>query len=137
MTRNTIVTARTTIRVRYAECDPMGVAHHTAYPVWFEIGRTELLRERGYDYRDFEAQGTFLAVVSLEVRCRRPARYDDLLSLETTLINPGASRVKVEHAYQLFRGDELLTTASTVLACLGRDGRARPLPEPLAHPSGM
>ena len=115
------------IRVRYCECDPMGVVHHTAYPVWFEMGRTELLRSTGRTYRDMEAAGLLLAVVRLEVTYRAPARYDDLVTLRTTLVRVGA--VKIEHSYELVRGDEVLVTGSTVLACLDRDGRARALPE--------
>src|SRR5688572_13328486 len=143
-----------TIRVRYSECDPMGVAHHTAYPVWFEMGRTELLRGGGrapasqpdlieappplsreplgkrcgaMSYRDLEDQGIFLAVVSLEVRYKKPARYDDLLMLETTLT--GAGHVKIEHEYKLLRDNLLLASGATTLACLDRQGRLRPLPE--------
>jgi acyl-CoA thioester hydrolase len=115
------------IRVRYCECDPMGVVHHTVYPVWFEMGRTELLRSTGRTYRDMESAGLLLAVVKLEVTYRAPARYDDLVTLRTTLTRVGA--VKIEHAYELFRGDDLLVTGSTVLACLDREGRARALPE--------
>jgi acyl-CoA thioester hydrolase len=117
------------IRVRYCECDPMGVVHHTVYPVWFEMGRTELLRSTGRNYRDLEAAGIFLAVVRMQVAYRRPARYDDLLRLETTLTDAG--HVKIEHAYELHRGDELLCTGTTTLACLDRDGKARALPEGL------
>lgn len=115
------------IRVRYCECDPMGVVHHTVYPVWFEMGRTELLRDTGRTYRDMEAAGLLLAVVKLEVTYKQPARYDDLVRLRTTLARVGA--VKVEHAYELWRGEELLVTGSTTLACIDRDGRAKPLPE--------
>ncbi len=115
------------IRVRYCECDPMGVVHHTVYPVWFEMGRTELLRSTGRTYRDMEAAGLLLAVVKLEVTYRAPARYDDLVTLRTTLARVGA--VKIEHSYELFRGDDLLVTGSTVLACLDREGRARALPD--------
>ena len=78
--RPPLATHDTEIRVRYPECDPMGVAHHATYPIWFEIGRTEMLRARGGNYRLLEAEGVFLAVVRLEVRYRRPARYDDLLA---------------------------------------------------------
>ncbi|MEY5060863.1 MAG: hypothetical protein RIS45_784 [Planctomycetota bacterium] len=116
----------TEIRVRYPECDPMGVAHHATYPVWFEIGRTEMLRAGGGNYRDLEAAGVFLAVVRLEVRYRRPARYDDVLRLVTELRTWGP--VKVEHTYVLYRGEEILAEASTTLACLDRGGHARPLP---------
>jgi len=115
------------IRVRYCECDPMGVVHHTVYPVWFEMGRTELLRDTGRTYRDMEEAGIFLAVVRMQVQYRRPARYDDVLRLQTNLTSVG--HVKIEHAYELFRGDELLCTGTTTLACLDRDGKARALPE--------
>lgn len=121
---------RTSIRVRYAECDPMGVAHHTAYPVWFEMGRTELLRASGLSYRELEAQRIFLAVVSLEVKYRRPARYDDVLTLETTLED--ISHVKIKHSYRLLRDDDVLAVARTTLACLDADGRPREIPAPIA-----
>ena len=118
-TRRPLATHSTVIRVRYPECDPMGVAHHAAYPIWLEIGRTEMLRTSGGNYRDLEAAGVFLAVVRLEVRYRRPARYDDELRLETDLVVAGP--VKIEHAYRLFRGDELLAEGATTLACLDRE----------------
>ena len=117
------------IRVRYVECDPMGVAHHSAYPVWFEMGRTELLRATGLDYATLEREGVLLAVVTLEVKYQRPARYDDELQLTTTLVSCG--HVKIEHRYELRRNDELLATARTVLACLSRDGSPREVPEAL------
>lgn len=121
-----------TIRVRYAECDPMGVAHHTAYPVWFEMGRTEMLRssrQNTFSYRDLEAQGILLAVVSLHIRYKRPARYDDLLTLHTKITNVG--HAKIEHEYELLRDGVILATASTTLACLDRDGRPRSVPDEL------
>jgi acyl-CoA thioester hydrolase len=122
----------TEIRVRYSECDPMGVVHHTVYPVWFEMGRTELLRMTGVSYRDLEEQGILLAVVRLEARYRQPARYDEVLQLETSLASVG--RVKVEHTYRLLRGDELLATGATTLACLDQTGQARVLPDMLLAP---
>jgi acyl-CoA thioester hydrolase len=117
------------LRVRYVECDPMGLVHHSIYPVWFEMGRTELLRKGGMDYRDLEARNTYLAVVSLSVTYKRPARYDDIVHLHTSLKEIG--HVKIEHEYALYREEELLTTASTVLACLDREGRLRAMPETL------
>ncbi|MEC7352260.1 MAG: thioesterase family protein [Planctomycetota bacterium] len=117
------------IRPRYCECDPMGVVHHSVYPVWFEMGRTELLRSTGISYRELEESGVLLAVVRLEVRYKRPARYDEELQLETRIASVG--RVKIEHEYRLTRGDELLATATTTLACLDREGAARPLPDRL------
>ena len=121
-------TGRIEIRVRYQECDPMGVAHHTAFPVWFEMGRTELLRTgSGLRYRDLEEQGVFFAVVKLAVQYRRPARYDDVLELETAIC--GAGRAKIEHTYRLTRDRELLATGETTLVCLDRTGRPRALPD--------
>lgn len=124
---------RIEIRVRYAECDPMGVAHHTAYPVWLEMGRTELLRQHGVTYRELEEQGFLLVVVSLTVRYRRPAKYDDVLTLVTRL--SGSSHVKIEHEYELRRGDEVLATAHTTLACVNRAGKAQPIPPIIPLPA--
>ncbi|MCS6977337.1 MAG: acyl-CoA thioesterase [Gemmatales bacterium] len=119
----------TWIRVRYAETDRMGYLHHAMYPVYFEQGRTELLRQQGVSYRRMEDEGFFLAVVKLEVRFRRPAYFDDLLRLRTTLTRVTA--VRVEHRYELFRDDELICEATTTLACVDRDGRLQALPEEL------
>lgn len=121
------------VRARYPECDPMGVVHHTVYPVWFEMGRTELLRSVGGSYRDLEETGALLAVTRLEVRYRAPARYDDLLSLRTSLV--GGSRVKLEHEYELTRDGETLVTGRTVIACIDRTGRPQPLPDSIAFES--
>lgn len=127
------MTGTINVRVRYVECDPMGVAHHTVYPVWFEIGRTELLRAAGGNYADMERDGVLLAVVKLEVTYKQPARYDDVLTLETVVSSCG--HVKIEHAYVLRRGDDVLATGRTVLACLGRDGRPRELPTSITEHS--
>ncbi len=118
-----------TVRVRYCECDPMRVVHHTVYPVWFEMGRTELLRSTGKTYREMEEAGAFLAVVRLQVSYKKPAKYDDEVRLETTMTDVG--QVKIEHTYELFRGDELLCSASTTLACIDREGKVRQIPENL------
>jgi acyl-CoA thioester hydrolase len=127
--RQPLAMHETVVRVRYPECDPMGVAHHAAYPVWLEIGRAEMLRASGGNYRDLEAAGVFLAVVRLEIRYRRPARYDDELRIVTELRTAGP--VKIEHAYRVCRGEEVLAEGATTLACLDREGRARALPDSL------
>lgn len=114
------------LRVRYRECDPMGVVHHTVYPTWFEMGRTELLRSMGGCYRDLEAAGIFLVVVKLEVQYRQPARYDEVLTLETSLVR--STRAKIEHAYSLQRDGVLLATGETTLACLDATGHVREVP---------
>jgi acyl-CoA thioester hydrolase len=124
----------TDLRVRYTECDPMGVAHHTAYPVWFEMGRTELLRASGFRYRDMEEQGFFMAVAAMQVKYKAPARYDDELMLETTLKEIG--RVRLEHEYRLLRDGLILATASTTLVCLDRNGRMQGVPESILEAAG-
>jgi len=128
--RAPLATHEIELRVRYPECDPMGFVHHAVYPVWLEMGRTEMLRASGGDYRALEESGVFLAVVRLELRYRRPARYDDLVRVRTSLLAAGP--VKIEHAYEVLRGEELLVEAKTTLACLDREGRARPVPTGLA-----
>ena len=107
----------------------MGVVHHSVYPVWFEMGRTELLRSTGVSYRELEESGILLAVVRLDVRYKRPALYDDDLLLDTVISKIG--RVKIEHEYRLSRGGQLLATGATTLACLDRSGNACVIPEGL------
>ena len=123
----------TQIRVRYAETDAMGYLHHSNYLTYFEIGRTELFRASGGSYRAVEEGGLFLVVVKIDVCFKRPARYDDLLTLKTeiTRITPA----RIEHAYELFREDELLTTGTSTLACVNAEGRASALPDALLDSS--
>lgn len=120
------------IRVRYQECDPMNVAHHSVYPVWLEIARTELLRSMGQTYRDLEAAGVFLVVAKLSLRYRRPALYDDELDVVVTAM-PTVG-VKLEHKYEIRRGKELIAVAETTLACVDGDGKLRPVPEDVLNP---
>src|ERR1043166_6298928 len=108
-----MLTGEVTIRVRYAETDRMGLLHHAAYLVYFEQGRTELLRSRGLTYKDLEDQGFLLVLTRLQVRYKKPAYYDDLLTLRTTAVR--TTLVKIEHKYELFRGDVLLAEAETTL----------------------
>lgn len=122
------------VRVRYVECDPMGVVHHTVYPVWFEMARTELLRSKGGSYRAMEEAGLLLAVVKLEARYRAPARYDDLVTVHCELVASGP--VKIEHRYRVMRDGALLVEGATTLACIDRVGRLRPVPADLAWNAG-
>ncbi len=136
-------TGATRIRVRYVECDPMGVAHHSSYLPWMEMGRTELLRAVGESYAALEAAGVFLVVTKVEVKYRRPIRYDDVIELRTSVTR--SSRVKLTHEYELVlveRGgktpdhaadasvplDGVCALGSTELACVGGDGRPRAMP---------
>ena len=124
-----------TIRVRYAETDRMGLLHHANYLVYFEQGRTELLRSLGLSYRDLEDRGYLLVLTKLEVRYRRPARYDDLLTLRTTVVKTTA--VRIDHCYELFCDGTLLAEGTTTLACIDREGRPQPLPELLRQPTAI
>jgi acyl-CoA thioester hydrolase len=114
------------IRVRYAETDRMGLLHHANYLVYFEQGRTELLRARGLSYRDLEDQGFLLVLTRVQVRYKSPALYDDLLTLRTTLTR--ATLVKLEHRYELFRDGLLLAEGETTLGCVDRQGKVQALP---------
>jgi acyl-CoA thioester hydrolase len=80
------MTNETTVRVRYAETDQMGVVYHSNYLIWFEVGRVELLRELGFSYREMEQQDhCFIAVVEARCRFKAPARYDDEICVRTSL----------------------------------------------------
>ena len=82
-----------TVRVRYAETDRMGLLHHANYLVYFEQGRTELLRSQGLAYKDLEDQGYLLVITKMEVRYRVPARYDDLVTLRTSVVRTTMVRI--------------------------------------------
>jgi len=117
------------LRVRYVECDRMGVAHHSHYPVWFEMGRTELLRSLGMTYRQCEDAGIFFVVTYLEIRFRAPAHYDDELLLRTT--QRRMTRVRIDHDYRLTREGIVLCEAHSTIGCVDRSGRVSPIPSPL------
>ena len=124
-----MVSGEITIRVRYAETDQMGLLHHANYLVYFEQGRTELLRSQGVTYRDIEAQGFYLVLTKLQVRYRSPAFYDDLLTLRTTVVR--TTLVKIEHQYELRRDGVLLAEGETTLGCVDQQGKVQPLPDSL------
>ena len=115
--------------MRYAETDKMGVVYYANYFVWFEVGRTDLLRDSGSSYRELEADGIHLPVIEAHCDYRQPARYDDELEIRTTgrLVSP----VRVEFVYQIERYTDHLTLAigRTVHASLDREGRPCRLPE--------
>lgn len=114
------------IRVRYQETDAMGVLHHANYFTYFEIGRTELLRHNGASYRELENSGLLMVVVRISCRYHRPARYDDLLTLRTKLVRVTAG--KIEHSYELLRGNERIAVAESTLACVDRNGMLQRVP---------
>lgn len=114
----------TQIRVRYGETDQMGVVYHANYAQYFEVGRTEWLRQFGMTYRQMEENGIMLPVISLNINFKNSARYDDVLKVKTRLKKlPTAS---IEFEYELLNDDgNLLATGSTVLAFINME-RNRP-----------
>src|SRR5512141_1901353 len=106
---------RSEVRVIYGDTDQMGVVYSANYLRYFEAGRNEFIRAKGLRYRDFEARfGLVLPVAEAGVKYRSPARYDDLLAVETSLVELGRASARFE--YRLLRDDELLATGFTVHA---------------------
>ena len=116
------------VRVRYAETDRMGFLHHSRYCVLFEEARTEALRALGLTYRDMEDGGWFIVVVNASCRFRAPARYDDVLLIETTLAR--VTHTRIDHTYRVTRKSDgqLLAEAETTLACVDRGGNIQAIP---------
>lgn len=115
------------IRVRYEETDQGGVLYHGNYFTYFEVGRTELLRSYGYSYRKMEEDGTFAVVVKAGCSYHKPARYDDLLTIRTTLVR--VTRVKIEYEHLVLRDNELLATGNITLAFVDRNGTIQRTPD--------
>lgn len=115
------------LRVIYGDTDQMGVVYYANYLRYFEAGRNEYLRAHGLRYRDFESEHqVFLPVVEAQVSYKQPARYDDLVSVFTSIARLGKASVRFE--YRLVRGDEVLATGHTVHACVSRAGHVVALP---------
>lgn len=121
----------TTVRVRYAETDQMGIAWHGEYLAWFEVGRTDLLRGCGCTYRDLEAQGLRLPVIEVQARYLRPALYDDVLEIHTRLTDIGGARVSFDYEVRREGTEGPLATGSTSHAAIDLRGRPRRIPEDL------
>ncbi len=119
----------TEIRVRYYEADRQNVVHHSNYARYFEIGRTELLRVNGYDYKDLEDCGVMLVVAKLDCRFKMPAQYDDILEIHTRVTR--ADRARLEHGYTIKRkaDGKILTEGSTTLVHVDKNGKLHPMPE--------
>ena len=107
------VSHETFIRVRYAETDTMGILHHAVYPIYFEEGRTELMRSYGTTYDAMEKSGVILPVYNVNVSYLRPAYYDDLLRLKTTLAE--IKGVRIRFSYELFNEKNILLARGEVI----------------------
>lgn len=120
----------TTVRVRYAETDQMGVVYHSNFIIWFEVGRVEMLRSLGFSYKEMEEQDdTHIMVVSVKCDYKRPARYDDPIRIRTRLVD-ARSRI-LRFAYEIFHDTtgELLATGETSHVTCDGQGRFKSLPE--------
>ncbi len=117
------------VRVRYAETDQMGVVYYANYVVWFEIGRTDLLRQNGWSYREMEVDGYSLPVIDAQCAYKASAKHDDEIEVRTSggMLSP----VRVKFSYEVVRAADAVTlaTGSTVHATIDRNGRPCRLPE--------
>ncbi len=126
---------KTDIRVIYGDTDQMGVVYYANYLRYFETGRNEFIRAKGLRYRDFEAQFRLvLPVVEAQVSYRIPARYDDLITVETALAE--ARRASARFGYRIVRGEDLVATGHTVHACVDLEGRVHRMPRELLERLG-
>jgi acyl-CoA thioester hydrolase len=122
------------VRVRYAETDQMGVVYHSNYLVWFEIGRVELIRSMGLDYKRMEAEeGCGIAVVDAHVRYRAPARYDDELVVRTTLLAARGAVIRFGYKIVRVEDDALLCEGETVHVVVDKEMKKRSLPPKYAE----
>lgn len=116
-------------RVRYRECDPMGLVYHAHYVDYFEYARTEALREMGVVYKELEASGVIMPVVDLSVRYHRPAYYDDVLEVKTIARDVPSTRVRLDYEIRREGSPDLLVSGQVTL-CFVDAARNRPVRAP-------
>jgi acyl-CoA thioester hydrolase len=120
----------TTIRVRYAETDQMGVVYHGNYFTWFEVGRVDFCRQLGFEYKQMELQDdSFIVVADAHCRYKRPARFDDVLVIRTTVLMSHRRTVKFGYEIVDLETKELLATGETTHVFCDKQGRPKALPE--------
>ncbi len=117
------------VRVRYAETDQMGVAHHGSYVVWFEVGRSAYCRAKGFSYRDLEEGGYRLVVVDLRARYKGSVKYDDLIVVQTHLRDLKTRMVTFGYRILQKETQEVLVQGETRHLCLNKKGNACSMPE--------
>ena len=123
----------TSIRVRYGETDQMGYVYYGNYPLYYEVGRTEMLRSVGLTYRSMEEEGILMPVISMNVKYIEPARYDDLLRIR--IIIKELPTAKIHFFYEIYNEqDKLLNTGETILVFVdAKTRRPRRPPETLMN----
>lgn len=117
-----------TVRVRYAETDTMGYVYYAKYLEYFEMGRTEFIRSRGKSYQEIEKDGFLLPVREVWTRYKKPARYDEVLTVETSVNDVGKASIEFSYLIKNERG-EVLTEGKTKHALISREGKIVPIPE--------
>lgn len=124
----------TEVRVRYAETDQMGVAYYSNYLVWFEVGRGEYCRQRGFVYRDFEKENdAHLAVAEAHCRYHSPARYDDLLIIRTRVEEFRKRTVRFEYEIRKKEDEDLIAKGWTLHVVLDKKGKMKSFPPQYTH----
>ena len=119
-----------TVRVRYAETDQMGVVYHSNFLIWFEVGRVELMRALGFDYKQMELQDdTYIVVADVHCRYHHPARYDELLTVRTRILEAKTRTLKF--GYEVLRQSDhkLLATGHTIHVACTRTGQVKHFPD--------
>ena len=119
------------LRVRYAETDQMGVVHHSTYPIWFEAARTELSRAVGMSYSEWERRGVLLMVTDLSCRYRKPARYDEEVTVWVRVAEVASRRVVFEYRVSSENGETIAEGVSRHLVVARTSGRPMILPDEL------
>jgi acyl-CoA thioester hydrolase len=124
-----MTTHRTELRVRYQETDNMGVVYYGNYFVWFEVARTEYLRAGGISYRKLEERGLYMMVAQASCQYKHPARYDDIVTIESWI--PTMKNSSLHFAHKLFVGTTLIATGQSVHVFTNKTGRPVRIPEEL------
>jgi acyl-CoA thioester hydrolase len=118
----------TTVRVRYAETDQMGVVYHGNYFTWLEVGRVEWCRQQGFEYKQMEIEDdSFIVVAEAKCRYKRPAKFDDVLTVRTRVTE--SQRRTVRFGYEILRDGEVIATGETMHVICDKLGRPKSLPE--------
>jgi acyl-CoA thioester hydrolase len=121
--------SETTVRVRYAETDQMGVVYHANYFIWFEVGRVEFLRQGGINYKEMESKDDcYIVVVESSCRYRKPAHYDEVLRVRTRISQADTRACRLQYEIVNHASGELLATGETLHVFCDRQGRPRSLP---------
>ena len=116
-----MITSSTDIEVRYAETDMMGIAHHASYLPWLEIARGNLLKERGISYAKLEESGIMLPVVEIKMNYRRPATYDDIVTINSIIKERPFAKIQID--YELQKEDQIIADGYSVHAFINQSGQ--------------